>query len=49
VGGTGGPVEVDETFIGGKPIKMHVDRRLKRKIGMNGYAEKARRNSCISM
>jgi transposase-like protein len=40
LGGTGGPVEVDETFIGGNPIKMHVDRRLKRKIGMNGYAEK---------
>jgi transposase-like protein len=41
LGGTGGPVEVDETFIGGNPIKMHLDRRLKRKIGMNGYAEKA--------
>jgi transposase-like protein len=41
LGGTGGPVEVDETFIGGNPIKMHLDRRLTRKIGMNGYAEKA--------
>jgi transposase-like protein len=41
LGGTGGPVEVDETFIGGNPIKMHADRRLKMKLAMNGYAEKA--------
>jgi len=40
VGGTGGPVEMDETFIGGKPLNMHRDRRLKLKVGMNGYAEK---------
>jgi transposase-like protein len=40
LGGTGGPVEVDETFIGGKPKNMHVARRLKMKTGMNGYAEK---------
>jgi transposase-like protein len=41
VGGSGGPVEVDETFIGGNPHKMHAKRRLKMQVGMNGYAEKA--------
>jgi transposase-like protein len=41
LGSAGGPVEVDETFIGGKPKNMHADKRLKQKIGMNGYAEKA--------
>ena len=40
LGGTGGPVEVDETFIGGQPKNMHTDKRLALKIGMNGYAEK---------
>jgi len=42
MGGTkGGPVEVDEAFIGGVPKNMHASRRAKMKIGMNGYAEKA--------
>jgi transposase-like protein len=41
LGGTGGPVEVDETFIGGKPQNMHAAKRLKRKTATNGYAEKA--------
>jgi transposase-like protein len=41
LGGGGEPVEVDETFIGGKPKNMHAARRLKMKIGTNGYAEKA--------
>jgi transposase-like protein len=41
LGGTGGPVEVDETFIGGKPKNMHTDRRLKMKTALHGYAEKA--------
>ena len=41
LGGSGEPVEVDETFIGGKPRNMHAKRRLKMKTGMNGYAEKA--------
>jgi transposase-like protein len=40
-GGTGGAVEVDETFIGGKPKNMHASRRLKMKTAQNGYAEKA--------
>jgi transposase-like protein len=41
LGGTGGPVEVDETFIGGKPKNMHAAKRLKMKTATNGYAEKA--------
>jgi transposase-like protein len=41
LGGGGEPVEVDETFIGGKPKNMHRSKRLKQRIGMNGYAEKA--------
>jgi transposase-like protein len=41
LGGTGGPVEVDETFIGGKPKNMHASRRLKMKTSLHGYAEKA--------
>src|SRR5580698_3312429 len=40
MGGTGGPIEVDETFIGGKPKNMHADKRLKMKTALNGYAEK---------
>jgi transposase-like protein len=41
LGGGGEPVEVDETFIGGKPKNMHAKRRLKMKTSLNGYAEKA--------
>lgn len=40
LGATGSPVEMDETFIGGKPKNMHRSKRLKQRIGMNGYAEK---------
>ena len=40
-GEEGGPVEADETFIGGKPKNMHAWKRLKRQVAMNGYAEKA--------
>ena len=40
LGGTGGPVEVDETFIGPKPLNMHRDRRLRLQVGENGYADK---------
>lgn len=34
LGSTGGPVEVDEVFIGGNLQKMHADRRLKLKNAM---------------
>ena len=40
MGATGTPVEMDETFVGGKPKNMHRSKRLKQRIGMNGYAEK---------
>ncbi len=30
----GGPVEIDETFIGPKPQKMHRDKRLERRLGI---------------
>jgi transposase-like protein len=40
LGGDGGPVEVDEAFIGGNPKNMHADRRLKMKTAGYGYAEK---------
>jgi len=29
IGGTGGEVEVDETYVGGKALKMHKSRRIK--------------------
>ena len=35
-----GPVEVDECYIGPKPRTMHADKRLARKIAMNGYTDK---------
>ena len=41
LGGGREPVEVDETFIGGKPKNMHAAKRLKMKTALNGYAEKA--------
>lgn len=40
MGGSGTPVQMDEAFIGGKPKNMHRSRRLKLKLGENGYAEK---------
>lgn len=40
MGATVTPVEMDETFIGGKPKNMHRSRRLKQRIGTNGFAEK---------
>ncbi|HSY36812.1 MAG TPA: IS1595 family transposase [Acidobacteriaceae bacterium] len=36
-----GAVEIDETFIGPKPINMHLKKRLAQKIGINRNAEKA--------
>jgi len=41
LGGTGGPVEVDETWIGGKPKNMHASKRLKMQKAMNGDSGKA--------
>jgi len=40
-GSEGGPVEVDETFIGGKPKNMHMAQRLKMKQGMNANPKMA--------
>jgi transposase-like protein len=34
LGGNGGPVEIDETFVGPKPQKMHRDKRLERRLGI---------------
>ena len=36
MGSDGGPVEVDEAFIGGNPKNMHAKRRLKLKVGIYG-------------
>jgi transposase-like protein len=38
-GEDGGPVEVDETFIGPKPQKMHRERRLKMQSALNGQGQ----------
>ncbi len=40
MGDSGTPIQMDEAFLGGKPKNMHRSRRLKLKLGMNGYAEK---------
>jgi transposase-like protein len=40
MGGSGTPVQMDESFHGGKPKNMHASRRRKLQLGMNGYAEK---------
>ena len=40
IGGEGGPVEVDETFVGGKPINMHASRRLKMQKAVSGSSNK---------
>src|ERR1017187_7783771 len=37
----GGPVEVDETFIGGKPKNMHASRRRRMQTAANGDSGKA--------
>jgi transposase-like protein len=39
-GEDGGPVEVDETFIGGKPKNMHASRRLKIQKAISGTSAK---------
>jgi transposase-like protein len=40
MGGSGTPVQMDESFHGGKPKNMHRSRRLKMRTAENGYAEK---------
>jgi len=40
MGGSGTPVQMDESFHGGKPKNMHRSRRLQLQIGTNGYADK---------
>jgi transposase-like protein len=39
LGSTGGPVEVDETFVGGKPKNMHASRRLKLQTAVHGHGD----------
>ena len=38
-GEDGGPVEVDETFLGPKPNKMHAERRLKMRRGAKDFSK----------
>ena len=40
MGNSGTPVQMDESFHGGKPKNMHASRRLKLKVAQNGYADK---------
>ena len=39
LGGSGGPVEVDETFVGAKPKNMHASRRAKLNTALRGWGE----------
>ena len=39
LGGSGAPVEVDETFIGGKARNMHKSRRLRMKVRENNWSK----------
>jgi transposase-like protein len=39
LGGPDGPVEIDETFIGGKKINMHRSRALRNKVGTGGWGK----------
>ena len=41
MGGSGSPIEMDETFIGGKPKNMHADKRLKMKQGLHANPKMA--------
>ena len=40
MGNSNTPVQMDESFHGGKPKNMHKSRRLKLQIGTNGYGDK---------
>lgn len=48
LGGTGGPIEVDETFIGGKPKNMHADKRLKMKTASMAMPRKLSWSECLT-
>lgn len=39
IGGSGTPVEVDETFIGGKARNMHLDRKRRMRVTENNWAK----------
>lgn len=39
LGGEGGPIEVDETFVGGKPKNMHASRRARLNTARRGYGD----------
>jgi len=39
LGSTGGPVEVDETFVGGKPKNMHANRRNKLNTALRAWGD----------
>jgi transposase-like protein len=39
MGSTGGPVEVDETFVGGKPKNMHASRRNKLNTALRSWGD----------
>ena len=39
LGSTGGPVEVDETFVGGKPKNMHASRRNKLNTALRSWGD----------
>jgi transposase-like protein len=40
MGGTNTPIQMDESFHGGKPKNMHRSKRLQRNVATSGYAEK---------
>src|SRR5258708_18921888 len=42
LGGSGGPVEADETFVGANPLKMHKSRRAKLQAIASEHGEKFR-------
>lgn len=48
LGSDGGPVEIDETFVGPKPQKMHRDKRLALQNGIKAPARKLPSWECWS-
>ena len=49
LGSTGGPVEVDECFIGPKPQAMHADRRMKMKKALSGWRRRQSYSECSTV